>query len=956
MVIKSRIQKEYLVKKAISPPATLLQLEALEPRLLLSGVVTVSVVSGTLKITGDSADNQISIAQSPAIRGNYTIAGLEGTQVKIGATGTPGSVQVVNNVFKDISIDMSVGAKSGNAGNDTVELASNLYVGNVDPGTHLGTFGSLTYKGAAGNDQVFLGGTTAAASVTFNTNPVNGDTIQLTDALGNAQTLEFDDAGGTAQTGNVQVTIGTNSADTMASFLIALYESNLQFNAQDTSSSSEVSCELLAIPGSAGVQPIVVTSPSDSITATDLLGGIDYLLEAQNVTVGLGDGANLATLGTVSTTPANFASTILGNLSITGGKGTDDIVAANDTHGNFTANLGAGDNSLFMAGIPGAGSLGRVSGNLSYTGLGGADNIDLQNSEVDGTLTANVGAAGAHSNGLDALGATLKGAVTYTAGATGNNDVDFLSATLSKTLAVTTGAGDDTVELNGANIAGAVTVNPGSGSNNFYVLQNNSTSANLQGAVSYTASGDNTLDFTSATLGKTLAVTTGSGTDTVTLDGAQVTGSTAMKLGGGTNIISVGQDQDNGISANIQGAFTYTATGGTNDMNDVQFATGTFGGAFTVTTGASQDTVDLSEANIAGKVTLALGAGVNELDNSTTGIGPTIGGAFSYTATSAAGDSNTIDLTSPKFSSTVSVTTGASDDTVTLDGANISGATTMSLGAGTNDFESGTAATFGAAFAYTATGATSDTNTVNLASSTLSKTLSVTTGAGGDTVDLSGVQATGNATLALGAGDNTVQAIGATAANFAGDVGFTATGTGTNTVTLGDAAGPNNIISGGLTIKTSGSGLSTIDLLNMSCMHSVAISTGAGGSNVDLEGSDFCHINGTFSLTGGAGVDNVKVAQTTGFAQSTTFYGGVNLSLGAGNDVLNIGLRDAALTPAGTGDANTHATFMSSITQPIFNGGAGTNKMDYQNEGGNNTLPIANVFSSPLKITNFITS
>ena len=934
------------MKKATSHQATLLQLEALEPRLLLSGVVTLSVSAGTLKITGDTADNQISIAQTGT--GSYTIAGLGTTQVKVG-TGPSSTQQVVNNVLKDISIDMSVGAKSGTAGNDTVQFASDIHVGNAALGTH----GSISYKGSGGDDQLMLGGTSATASVTFDANPANGDTLQFTDALGVTQTLEFVPANGTAQSGNLQVTLGATSADTMANFLSALDESGLHFRAQDTSTSSDVSCLLMSIPGTAGNQPVVVSSARITVSNNSFTGGADFLLDAQNVTATLGDGGNLLTLGSFSTTPANFASAVLGTLSVTGGKGNDDIVSADNTHGNFTATLGAGDNSLILVSTPTA-KIGLMGGNLSYTGLGGADNIDLENAQVDGALTVNVGTAGADSNGIVAAGATLHGAVTYTAGAAGNNDVDFSSATLSKTLTVTTGAGNDTLDLSGANIAGNVTVNPGSGSNDFWSGPN-SGNANIQGAITYTGSGDNALDFTSATLGKTLTVKTGAGTDTVTLDGAQVAGATALNLGGGTNIISVGQS--NGASANIQGAFSYTATGGATDMNDVQFASAVLGGTLTVSTGSSPDTVDLSEAHISGKVTLALGGGGNELDDSTTSIGPTIGGAFTYTATSAAGDSNTIDLASPKFSSTVSVTTGASDDTITLGDASITGATTLSLGAGINDFESGAAATFGGALAYTATGSANDTNMVNLASATLSKTLAVTTGAGDDTVDLSGVQATGNATLTLGAGNNTFQAVGSTAAKFEGNVGFTANGNGANTVTLGDPAGPNNIIRGGLTIKSGGGGLSTIDLLNMSCMHSVAINTGAGGSKVDLEGSDFCHIDGTFSLTGGAGVDTLKVAQTVGFAQSTTFYGGVNISLGANNDILNIGLRDAALTPAGTGDANTHATFMSSITQPVFDGGSGTNnKMDYQFEGGDTTLPIANVFSSPLKITNFIKS
>ncbi len=233
------------MKKATSPRAAVAQLEALESRLLLSGTVTVSLVSGTLNITGDVSDNHISLLQTAP--GAYTIAGLEGTLVKKGASIL--ASQQVTGATKDISIDMSVGAVNGNAGNDTVELAGDLHVGNVNLTTLQGTRGNFTFKGSAGNDQLFLGGTPATASLTFNANPADGDTVQLTDALGNVQTMEFD-TGALHNANDLPVAIGANAAATLTNFRAVLEGSQLHLSSQLTSSTS---CQLMSTPGTAPI-------------------------------------------------------------------------------------------------------------------------------------------------------------------------------------------------------------------------------------------------------------------------------------------------------------------------------------------------------------------------------------------------------------------------------------------------------------------------------------------------------------------------------------------------------------------------------------------------------------------------------------------------------------------------------------------------------------------------------
>jgi hypothetical protein len=758
------------MKKTISARAVSPQLEALESRLLLSGgTVQVLVVAKVLDITGDSASNHISIAQTGL--GDYTIAGLDGTLVKTGANGTPAASQQVTGATKDIAIDMSVGAVDGNAGNDIVELASDLHVG-VDPATLQGTRGSITFKGSAGDDQLLLGGTAATASAVFNANPADDNTIQITDALGVTKTLEFD-TGALHNAGDIPVAIGANAGATMTNFLTALKGSTLHISEFNTSTGGVTSSELLSIAGTAGNQPIVVTSAN--IAATNFTGGVDYLLDALNVTATMGDGGNVLALGSLSTTPANFASTIHGNLSVTAGKGDNLTVSANVcVHGNLTASLGAGDNLLTVASTEDTDgeALGRVDGSLKYSGGVGDDFVDMENGEVGGSVTDDAGSStNTGKDGIDADGTTIGGGVTIAYMSTGDAHVDLVSAAMDNSLSVTTGAGDDTVNLSGADIVGKTTLN----------------------------------------------------------------------LGVGNNTLNAGQNS--GVIAIFEGPFAFTATSLANSLNSINLQSADMDSTMGVTTGASNDSVDMSGALVSGNVSLNLGAGNN-----------------SFLATGA------------------------------------------------------TAANFWGNVGFMATGGGNNTVTVGTTSgmANIIGGLKIATGSGNDTIGFD-ANILGNLSLNTGT-------------SLTGDTitGSGGTVTGTAGISMGNTAGT-----------------SAINLLNTTFINSTALRLGLGTNNVDVEGSEFCRRNGTFSLTGGIGVDNISFAADVDYARPTTFWRGVNVHLGGGSDTLKIG---ASTVAGGTGDANTYARFLSALGAPAFYAGAGTNHIYYQLENDTPGLTIANQF------------
>ncbi len=90
-----------------------LHLEALEPRLLLSGNVLVDVVGGDLVVTGDALDNEITVEQTGAEQ--YTVTGVDTTTVNGGAAF------VANGVRDDFEFDMG-------AGDDFVDVIGNTLV------------------------------------------------------------------------------------------------------------------------------------------------------------------------------------------------------------------------------------------------------------------------------------------------------------------------------------------------------------------------------------------------------------------------------------------------------------------------------------------------------------------------------------------------------------------------------------------------------------------------------------------------------------------------------------------------------------------------------------------------------------------------------------------------------------------------------------------------------------
>lgn len=145
-----------------------LSFESLEPKQLLAGDVTVSMVGGNLSVRGDDAANQIAITAGTAAN-SLVIQGLEGTTVTMAGSTTPAPATglEVSGVRGIVTVNMQGGDDSVSISD--VQLRRGLTVatgaGNDDVTLeHVSVGGLLNVATGAGDDTVQIGPATPAAS------------------------------------------------------------------------------------------------------------------------------------------------------------------------------------------------------------------------------------------------------------------------------------------------------------------------------------------------------------------------------------------------------------------------------------------------------------------------------------------------------------------------------------------------------------------------------------------------------------------------------------------------------------------------------------------------------------------------------------------------------------------------------------------------------------------------
>lgn len=179
-----RSDRSRKAEKSRRPTSNRLCVEKLEDRSLMAGNVTANVQSGVLVITGDTADNALTlnwvqatntyqVLSAQANSANTTINSVDSTAAAPQAfTGVTKGIKIVMNAGNDTvtfgAADATAFSTPGyvqiemGAGNDTVNIGRNTTVANnvTSPGNVVSIGASLSIQMAGGNDTVNITNTT----------------------------------------------------------------------------------------------------------------------------------------------------------------------------------------------------------------------------------------------------------------------------------------------------------------------------------------------------------------------------------------------------------------------------------------------------------------------------------------------------------------------------------------------------------------------------------------------------------------------------------------------------------------------------------------------------------------------------------------------------------------------------------------------------------------------------
>ncbi|MCY2926120.1 MAG: hypothetical protein NT031_11885 [Planctomycetota bacterium] len=415
---------------------------------------TVSNLDGVLSVTGGVGDDHVRIVGS-TVTGACTVALGGGTNsLETAADGAShpdmwGKITYTGGLGADtLSL---LGGPSLRGGikavvGDGINALTLRDAALDDPTT--AKYAALQYTGGAGIDTITADHLECAA-VTVN---LGGGTnaARLQKGSGSAGCLIHGNVAITAADGND--TVEFTGAKIQGNSTLSLGEGT---NGLNTSFADTTSTEIggkLGYTGGAG---------QDSL---NLLGSLTV---AYGLTAKLGEGTNSVSFR--DTYLANGAGAA--NVAITGGSGPDTISGDSLVAGNFTANLGEGNNACYLYRALGS-SRTSLGGKTTITGGAGADTVDIQGANLGGGLAVKAG------NGTNNLivqsyigaGCSLGGPVSYTGG-DGVDTITWSAGGLGTGSAAfpatfTLGAGDDTFSAtSNATSAfwGDVSVNAGAG-------------------------------------------------------------------------------------------------------------------------------------------------------------------------------------------------------------------------------------------------------------------------------------------------------------------------------------------------------------------------------------------------------------------------------------------------------------------------------------------------------------
>jgi len=399
-------------KKA--PRRSRLGLEALESRWVPAGVVNLALTGGVLTVTGDAADNAITITEN-ATAGSYTVTAQGGTTLTAGAGVTLANATTSNAITTVASIKADMGASTATA--NTADII--IFAGNAAAGTTL--TGTLDVTAGDGINTTF----NAAFNVAGRT------TITNAGVAGNANDGAITTITGGGTSLGQFVLLDTKDADTTTTITAnAVLTSFASINPGDGTNTTTVSAgavvaDWLSHAGGKGNDIVAVTSAS-------VLGT------------------------TVNGTPGAVAFTLGAILGTDGA--ADAFTLTNATIGRGVVQTGTGVSTVNIIDSSLAGFLSINALDFNFaTGTPGATSAKALTVNITGNTTI--------TEWVSIVGSSVADAITLNGGPAANDGV-IVGNNLNN-VAIFTGLGDDTLAIEHATFLTAIV--PGNASIGFFI-------------------------------------------------------------------------------------------------------------------------------------------------------------------------------------------------------------------------------------------------------------------------------------------------------------------------------------------------------------------------------------------------------------------------------------------------------------------------------------------------------
>lgn len=803
------------------------EMEALEPRQLLSGNVAASVVNDNLVINGDGSSNDIVITVGNKM-GRYQVS--SGTNpTKINGIGTPFMSSIVRG---DVIINL-------NGGNDTLRLTG-IYVP-----------GELAINTGAGSDIVIMLNTSIGGDFSFtNADGTSSTTMTSVTVHGNAS---YQGSTGVDRLTATSLTV-LNSMTVLGGGL------NRNFYTFSNSTIGAFNGGLFTLRSGGG---------HDQATFTGMTfnGGVDL----RNTDVNLSTSEVHDVFSISDSATFNYSIDLTNNIfvdavNISTGSSADVVTISNDafrgpvsilTHqNNDTVSINGGtftNTVLINAGV------GKDSLSIATTA----------NVTFDGDVTIIMpGSSNILNLGSGASSANFNAGVSLTMN--GTNVVSLSNMTFAKDVTILTSAGNDMITINGCTFDGTFTLDTGAGNDIITVASAGAVAFN--GTASITGgSGTNTVNLGSG--GSAISFNNGM---TYTSDGTDVLNIANAFFAGPTLILNeVGIITVNINGTSFLGAFRLDTdpAAGADTINIGTTGNVTFTGNVNITGSGVVDAITIGSAattvlflNPVSIQTLA-GADTVTVDGSTFN---------DFVQFDVAGGNDTINIATNAavtFNAGVSILLSDGNNSLTIGSAGNAAAFNgqVSITGLGDDVIAISNATFLAPVSILTQDGI-DTITIN--ASTFVDTLDIETGAGNDAVTIASTGADTfdrDVTVDLGNGNNTITIGSGAAATF--NAGLSIFGIGNNVATISGST-----VVGPVSILTSG-GVDTININGSTLTGIVDIETGAGADAVNLATTGNVTFNGVVTVLAGDDNDTVILGSATTHAAfnglaASTFDGG----------------------------------------------------------------------------------